>query len=112
MGLVKNRPDRVKAAEDAYDDVAISLLLNDCMTSPDKNNYDYYCPTEFVNLHHNKRSCTSIEDHDVYVSDENIFHFRNKTDDNVHYSDRDVDLTNYANQLRHFYHILRGATAG
>ena len=105
LGIVSNRPDRVVLAESAFDDVAISLLLNDCLTRPEWQGQGYYCPNEFVNLCENKHQCKSIEDPDVYGKDENIFHFRNKPDDNVRESDRDIDLANYLGQIRYFYGI-------
>jgi hypothetical protein len=103
MGLVRNKPDRVAIAEAVFDDVAISLLLNDCVVR--RINYGHYVPDEFVNLFANKYQCKTVEDPSEYGADENIFHFRNKTSDDFQYSDRDVDLTNYMGQLRYFYGI-------
>lgn len=103
LGIVGNKPDRVRIAENAFDDVAISLLLNDCVVRPIIG--EHYIPNEFVNLYANKYQCKTVEEPDGYGSDENIFHFRNKTSDDEQYSNRDVDLTNYMGQMRYFYGI-------
>ena len=103
MGIVGAKPERVAIAENVFDDVAMSLLLNDCVTRPVVG--EHYIPTEFVNLYLNKHQCKTVEDPAIYGADENIFHFRNKTSDDERYSDRDVDLTNYLGQMRFFYGI-------
>ena len=103
LGIVGGKPERVAIAENVFDDVAMSLLLNDCVTRPVVG--EHYIPKEFVNLYLNKHQCKTIEDPAIYGSDENIFHFRNKTSDDERYSDRDVDLTNYLGQMRFFYGI-------
>ena len=103
LGIVGNKPDRVRLAENAFDDVAISLLLNDCIIRPKIG--EHYIPNEFVNLYVNKYQCKAVEDPGVYGADENIFHFRNKNSDDEQYSDREVDLTNYMGQIRYFYGI-------
>ena len=103
LGVVGNKPDRVKIAENVFDDVAIALLLNDCVVRPEIG--DHYILKEFVNLYLNKHQCLSVEDPAIYGADENIFHFRNKTSDDERYSDREVDLTNYLGQIRYFYGI-------
>ena len=103
LGIVGGKPERVAIAENVFDDVAISLLLNDCVTRPVVG--EHYIPKEFVNLYLNKHQCKTVEDPAIYGSDENMFHFRNKTSDDERYSDRDVDLTNYLGQMRFFYGI-------
>jgi hypothetical protein len=104
LGIVDNKPERVRIAENAFDDVAISLLLNDCVVRQ-MNCDGNYIPNEFVNLYANKYQCKTVEDPEVYGADENIFHFRNKTSDDEQYSDRDTDLSNYMGQIRYFYGI-------
>jgi hypothetical protein len=104
LELITIQPDKLKIAECVIDDVAISLMLNDClMPSSDEGRYHY--PVEFENLFLNKYQCRSIEDPLVYGANEFVFHFRNKTDDNIRYSDRTVDVANYRNQMKHFYNI-------
>lgn len=104
LGIVSNKPERIRIAENAFDDVAISLLLNDCVVR--RITDDGYCaPNEFVNLYANKYQCKTVEEPDVYGANENIFHFRNKTSDDEQYSNRDIDLTNYMGQMRYFYGI-------
>jgi hypothetical protein len=103
LELVINKPERVEQAENIFDDVAMSLLLNDCVVG--KINDGYYVPDEFINLYKHKHQCKTVEDPAVYGADENIFHFRNKNSDDEQYSNRDVDLTNYMGQLRYFYGI-------
>ena len=103
MGIVGGKPERVAIAENVFDDVAISLLLNDCVARPVVG--EHYIPKDFVNLYLNKHQCKTVEDPAIYGADENIFHFRNKTSDDERYSDRDVDLTNYLGQMRFFYGI-------
>jgi len=102
-GLVNNKPERVTLVETVFDDVAIALLLNDCVVR--RINDGNYVPDEFVNLCVNKYQCTRVEDPAIYGADENIFHFRNKKSDDYQYSDRDVDLANYLGQMRYFYGI-------
>lgn len=100
LSIVSNKPDRIRIAENAFDDVAISLLLNDCV---DRRMMDgYNIPREFVNIYRNKYQCTTIEDPAIYGADENIFHFRNKNSDDIQYSDRGTDLANYSSQIRFF----------
>jgi len=103
LGIVGGKPERVRIAEYTFDDVAISLLLNDCVVRPVVG--DYYIPNAFVNLFEHKYQCKTIEDPAVYGAPEQIFHFRNKRGDDEAYSDRDVDLTNYLGQIRYFYGI-------
>lgn len=103
LGIVGNKPERVRIAENAFDDVAISLLLNDCVVRPIIG--EYYVPNEFENLYANKYQCKTVEDPGVYGANENIFHFRNKNSDDEQYSDRETDLTNYMGQIRYFYGI-------
>lgn len=101
LGIVGGKPERIAIAENVFDDVAMSLLLNDCVTRPVVG--EHYIPKEFVNLYLNKHQCKTVEDSAIYGADENIFHFRNKTSDDEQYSDRDTDLTNYMGQIRFFY---------
>jgi len=101
---VTNTPERIKLIEQAGDDVAISLMLNDCFVL-NISESKYHHPIEFENLYANKYQCKSIEDPVVYGANENVFHFRNKIDDNIRYSDRSVDAANYRNQLEYFYNI-------
>jgi hypothetical protein len=102
LELVTNTPERIKLIEQAGDDVAISMMLNECLT-PCSDERRYHYPVEFENLFLNKYQCKSIEDPLVYGANENIFHFRNKTDDNIRYSDRTTDVANYRNQIKYFY---------
>ena len=103
LGIVGGKPERVRIAENVFDDVAMSLLLNDCITRPVVD--EYYIPNVFVNLFENKYQCRTVEDPAVYGASEQIFHFRNKKGDDEAYSDREVDLTNYLGQIRYFYGI-------
>ena len=103
LGIVGNKPERIQVAENAFDDVAISLLLSDCVSRPTVTTH--YIPNEFVNLYLNKYQCKTIEEPAVYGTNENIFHFRNKTTDDERYADRDTDLTNYMKQLQYFHGI-------
>ena len=102
-GLVNNKPECVTLVETVFDDVAISLLLNDCVVR--RINDGNYGPDEFVNLYANKHQCKTVEDPAIYGADENIFNFRNKKSDDYQYSDRDGDLANYLGQIRYFYGI-------
>lgn len=106
--LVTNKPDLIKLIEMAGDDVAISLMLNDCFPRvKNETQHQYYNPVEFENLYLNKYQCKSIEDPLIYGANERVFHFRNKTDDNVRYSDRTIDITNYKNQMELFYPFFK-----
>jgi hypothetical protein len=107
LELVTLKPDKFNIAECVIDDVAISLMLNDCLT-PSSDVTRYHYPVEFENLFLNKYQCKSIEDPLVYGANECVFHFRNKTDDNIRYSDRTVDVANYRNQIEYFYNTGKG----